>query len=75
MIWLFNSKSRINILTRSQNSEIRQIYDTYRYLQNQYFFKETAISHLKHYIQHLNLNFHLALQNNDNPVLNSFAAC
>ena len=43
------------------------------YARNFHIYKEIGLPRLNNFIQHLNLNFHLALENTDNNALNTLA--
>ena len=68
MIWSFVTKTHINLLFKSQNFVIRQMYDISQYIQNHH--EEINILRLNDFIWQL--NFHLALQKYDCLVINSF---
>ena len=69
-VWSASTKSNLLLLSRSQNSVIRQIYNIPFYVTNKQLYCKIPYLHLGAYIKKLNSNFHLALQNNNNPVLN-----
>ena len=43
------------------------------YVRNFHIYKETELPRLNDFMQHLNLNFHLALENTENNALNALA--
>ena len=43
------------------------------FVRNFHIYKEIELPSLNDFIQHLNLKFHLALENNDNNALNALA--
>ena len=66
-------KSHLKLLMKAQNSTVRQILDMPWYVRNFHIYKEIELSGLKDFIRHLNLNFHLALENTKNNALNTLA--
>ena len=73
MTWSYAAKSHIKLFIKAQNSTVRQILDMPWYVQNFHIYKEIEHPRLKDFIQHLNIKFHLALENNDNNALNTLA--
>ena len=73
MAWSYAAKSHVKLLIKAQNSTIRQILDMPWYVRNFHIYKEIELPRLNDFIQHLNIKFHLALENNDNNALNTLA--
>ena len=73
MTWLCAAKFHVKLLIKAQNSTVRQILDMPWYVRNFHIYKEIELPRLNDFIQHLNLNFHLALENTDNNALNILA--
>ena len=73
MVWSYAAKSHVKLRIQAQNSTIRHILDIPWSVRNFHIYKEINIPRLNDFIQHLNLNFHLALENIDNHALNTFA--
>ena len=63
--------SKVKLLLKAQSSTIWQILDMPWYARNFYVYEEIGIILLNVFIKHLNLNFHLALENIDNRALNA----
>ena len=70
-VWSASAKRNLLLLSQSQNSVIRQIYNIPFYISNKQLYREIPYRRLRAYIKKLNVNFHLALQNNNNPVFNA----
>ena len=71
MVLSYATKSRVKLLIKAQNSTISQILDMTLYIRNFHIYKEIEILRLNDFMQHLNLNFHLALENIDNSALST----
>ena len=71
LVWSYATKSHVDLLIKSQNSTIWQILDMPWYIRNFHIYKDINIPRLNDFIQYLNLNFHLALENADNHALNT----
>ena len=70
VVWSASAKTNLLLLFKSQNSVIRQIYNIPFYITNKQLCRKIPYPCLGVYIKKLNFNFQLALQNNNNPVLN-----
>ena len=71
MTWSYADKSHVSIwFIKSQNSTIRQVFDMAWYVRNFHSFKEAELPRLIDFIQNLNLNFHLAIENTENVLQN-----
>ena len=66
-------KFHFSLLMTSQDSSIRQILDTLYCIRNFHIYKGINIARLNDFIQRLNLNFHLTLENMCNHALNTLA--
>ena len=70
MVWSTAAKTNLLLLSKSHNSVIREIYNIPFYITNKQLYSEISYPRLGAYIKKLNSNFHMALQNNNNPALN-----
>ena len=73
MVVSYAAKNFVKILIKAQNSTIRQILDMPWNVRNFHIYTEIELPRLNDFIQHLKLNFHLALENTENNVLNTLA--
>ena len=71
MLWSYAAKSRVKLLIKVQNSTVRQILDKPWYVRNFHIYKEIDIPCFTDFMQHLNFNFYLALENMDNCALDT----
>ena len=69
MMWSYAAKSHVKLLIQAQYSTTHQIHDMLWYVRNFHIYKVIDIPRLNDFIQNLNLNFHLALENVDNRAL------
>ena len=72
MTWSHAAITHVKYLIKSQNSTIRKVLKMPWYVRNFHIYKEIEFPHLNNFM-HLNLNFHLALENTENDALNKLA--
>ena len=66
LVWSYAVKSHVNLYIKYQNSTVRQILDMPWYVRDFLIYKEIDVSRLNDFIQQINLNFYLVLENKDN---------
>ena len=71
LVWSYAAKSHTKLLIQAQTSTIPQILDMSWCVLNFHIYKEIDILSFNDFVQHLNFNFHLALENVDNRTLNA----
>ena len=63
MVWSYAAKSHVKLLIQAESSTIRQIINVSGYVRNFHVYKEIDIPRFNHFIQYLNKNFYLVLEN------------
>lgn len=67
--WSYAAKMHIKSLLQVQNSTIRQTIDMPCCVRNKYIYRQISAPRFRDFIQELNANFHLSVQNSSNWLL------